>query len=164
MPSLSDRLSAGGKSPGAGAKPHFSGKEGPKWRNAGKEVPGHAALTNLDVHSRKEIQVLLAAVLRAPGAMPFGGRGLLAKWALSVLVFALMAGLGPCLLPDLYGGSFDSAAPVTRAHDVQACDASAVSFQDQSGSADLVLASPLDTDSNTFYEGVSLTPPFPPPR
>ncbi|MEE8283016.1 MAG: hypothetical protein V3R47_05820, partial [candidate division NC10 bacterium] len=89
---------------------------------------------------------------------------LIRRWTVCIVVCGFMAGLGLCLIADFHGNHHGEASPSTVTHIAQACGTSVVPCEDQSGSNRLLLASSLSTEDHTFQEGVSLPPPFPPPR
>lgn len=91
-------------------------------------------------------------------------RDLLRRWAVYLVVSSFLAGLGLCLSAPLNDNYLGPGSASTPTHTAQVCEASVVLSEDQSGSHRLVLASSLDTEQNTFYKGVSLPPPLPPPR
>ncbi len=90
---------------------------------------------------------------------------LIRKWTVYLVVCGFLTGLGLCLViahdDDHHHAS---EAPLTVSHTAQACATSAVLCEDQPDSHRLLLASSFDTEQNAFYEGLSLRPPFPPPR
>lgn len=81
-----------------------------------------------------------------------------------LVAFGFVAGLGLCLIADLKDNHHGTGTASTVANTIEFCEASAVSCEDQFGSHRFLLASSLDTEQNTLYKGVSLPPPFPPPR
>jgi hypothetical protein len=89
---------------------------------------------------------------------------LIRRWAVYLVVIGFLAGLNLCLIPHFDDHHHGSGAPSTETHIAQACGTFAVVCEDQPDSNRLLLASALDTEQNPFYDGVSLRPPFPPPR
>ncbi len=89
---------------------------------------------------------------------------MLRRWTAYLVVSAFLAGVGLCLMADAKDTDFNPGSASTLTHTTQPCDASLVPCEDQSGANKLFLTSFLDTEQNSFYKGVSLPPPFPPPR
>ena len=81
-----------------------------------------------------------------------------------LLVCIFLAGLGLCLVKDLNHNHYASESPCTLTHTAHAGGTSAVPCEGQLVSNNLPLTSSMSAAQNTFYEGVSPTPPFPPPR
>ncbi|MFQ5684858.1 MAG: hypothetical protein ACE5HC_16520 [Candidatus Binatia bacterium] len=91
-------------------------------------------------------------------------QGLIRKWMACFVVCGFVAGLGLCLIIDHNDHHHGSGVPSTLSHTAQACGTSVVPYEDQLASNCLPLVSSFDREQNTFYEGVLLSPPFPPPR
>ncbi|MFQ5684596.1 MAG: hypothetical protein ACE5HC_15155 [Candidatus Binatia bacterium] len=81
-----------------------------------------------------------------------------------VVAFGFLVGLALCLATDLNHSHHGSESPSAETHIAQACGTSVVPYEDQLASNSLPLILSLRTELNTFYEGVLLSPPFPPPR
>lgn len=86
------------------------------------------------------------------------------RWTVYFVLCGFLAGFSLCVNADLNGSDHQSGAPSAMTEVVQACGTSVVTCEGQLGSHRLLLAFSLDTEQNPFYEGISLTPPFPPPR
>lgn len=89
---------------------------------------------------------------------------LLHRWTVYLLIWGFLTGLGLCLVKDLNHKHQISESPCTLMHSAHAGGTSALLCDDQFDSHKLVLASSLVPEQNTSYEGVSPTPPSPPPR
>lgn len=92
------------------------------------------------------------------------GAELIRKWTVYIVVCGFLAGLGLCLTADLNGSHHGSSAPSTVTLTAQTCGTSVVPCEGQSDPHRLLLASSLGTEEDAFHKGVTLTPPFPPPR
>jgi hypothetical protein len=88
---------------------------------------------------------------------------LIRRWTVYLMLYAFVASVGLCLEADPGAKHDGPGSPFV--HTTQVCWASLVLSKSES-SLDglLVYASSLSVHENTFYEGVSLTPPSPPPR
>lgn len=91
-------------------------------------------------------------------------RELLRRWTVYLVVCGFLAGLALCLITDLYDTHHGPATTFRVTYSVEFCEAFVVSCEDESDSHRLLLVSSLAPERNTFYEGVSFPPPFPPPR
>ena len=80
------------------------------------------------------------------------------------MVCGFLAGLGLCLIADHNENHHGTGAPSTLINTAQACGTTVVPCEGQFNSHGLVLGSSLGTDEHTFYDGVRLKPPSPPPR
>ncbi len=89
---------------------------------------------------------------------------LISRWAVYLVVCGFLAGLTLCLIPHFDDHHHGSKAPSTETHIAQACGTSVVPCEGQLTPDSLPLILSFRTEVNTFYKGVSLTPPFPPPR
>jgi len=89
---------------------------------------------------------------------------LIRKWTVYLVVCGFLAGLTLCLIPHFDDHHNGSGAPSAETHIAQACGTSVVPCEGQLDPDGLPLILSLSTELNTFYEGVSLRPPFPPPR
>ncbi len=89
---------------------------------------------------------------------------MLRRLTVYLVAFGFVAGLGLCLITDLKDKHHGTGTVSTVTYTIEFCEASAVSCEDQSGSHRFPLASSVSSDQKSFYEGVSLAPPFPPPR
>ena len=89
---------------------------------------------------------------------------LIRKWTVYLVVCGFLAGLGLCLVKDLNHKHQIFESPCTLTHTAHGGGTSAVLCEIQFGSNRLLLASSLDGEQNIFYDGIPLTPPFPPPR
>ncbi|MFQ5657537.1 MAG: hypothetical protein ACE5G5_08360 [Candidatus Methylomirabilales bacterium] len=89
---------------------------------------------------------------------------LIQKWTVCVVVCSFLTGLSLCLIADLNGSAHQSEASSAMTEVAQACGISVVPCEGQLASNRLPLILSLSTEQNTFYEGIWLTPPFPPPR
>ncbi len=78
-------------------------------------------------------------------------------------LFGLLVGLHVCLVAN-FGQEYGSEAPSTMAHTIQVCGTSVLVFKCENPSNPLRLTSSLIVEQRTHYEGIPLTPPFPPPR
>lgn len=81
-----------------------------------------------------------------------------------LVVFIFWAGLGLCLTVGGGKDNHGSHVPSSLPQSAEACATSVVPSEPPSTSASLLLILSLNTEQNTFYEGVSLRPPSPPPR
>ena len=81
-----------------------------------------------------------------------------------LVAFGFLVGLALCLATDPNHSHHGSESSSTLSHTAQACGTSVVPCEDQLASNRLPLILSLSTELNTFYEGLSLRPPFPPPR
>jgi len=88
---------------------------------------------------------------------------LIRKWTVYLAVFGFLVGLHVCLVAN-FGQEYRSEAPSTLAHTVQVCGTSVLVFEREDLSNPLCLTSSLSVEQHPLYEGISLTPPFPPPR
>lgn len=86
------------------------------------------------------------------------------KWTVLMVACGFLAGLTLCLIPHFDNHHHGSEAPLTVSHTAQACGTSVVPSESQSALNSLPLLLSLSTEQNALYEGVSLRPPFPPPR
>lgn len=86
------------------------------------------------------------------------------KWTVYLVVCGFLVGLTLCLIPHFEDHHHGSGVPSPLSHTAQACGTSVVPCESQSGSQNLLLTSFLTPHQKNFYEGVSLRPPFPPPR
>ncbi len=86
------------------------------------------------------------------------------RWTVYLVIWGFLAGLGLCLITDLNDTHHSAGPPLTLTYTNQACDISVLPCEDLFGSNTLRLASSLDTEQTSLYEGISLRPPFPPPR
>ena len=89
---------------------------------------------------------------------------LIRRWMVYPIICGFLAGLGLCLITDLTDSNHRSQAASTVTHTAHDGGASALLGENQFGSTRLLLASSVVPEQNTFYEGVSLPPPAPPPR
>lgn len=86
------------------------------------------------------------------------------RWTTYLLAGGFLVGLSLCLITDFSYDHHGSEVPFTLSHTAQACGTLATLCIDQFDFVGLRLASFQDTHESTLYEGVSLRPPFPPPR
>ena len=86
------------------------------------------------------------------------------KWTIYIVVCGFLAGLGLCLIVEHDDNHPGPEVPSTLFYTSQACGTSAVLSEDQFDSTRLLLASLLQTREDNLFKGVSLRPPFPPPR
>ena len=86
------------------------------------------------------------------------------KLTVLIVVCGFLAGLTLCLIPHFDNHHHGSEAPLTVSHTAQACGTSVVPRESQSGPNSLPLILSLSMEQETFYEGISLRPPLPPPR
>lgn len=86
------------------------------------------------------------------------------KWTVLIVVCGFLAGLTLCLIPHFDNHHHGSEAPWTASHTAQACGISVVPCETHSDPDNLPPTLSLNTEQDTLYEGVSLRPPFPPPR
>lgn len=91
-------------------------------------------------------------------------RELVRRWTVYLVVLSFLAGLGLCLNAPLNDNYLGPGSASTLTHSAQVCEVSVVSCEDRTTSHRLLVASPLDAEQHSFYEGVSLPPPSPPPR
>ena len=97
--------------------------------------------------------------------MSSGGIELRRKWTATLVIGGFLAGLTLCLIPHFDGHHHHRPGESSTAtHPAQACTTSALPTEDQHGTLHPPLAFSFDMARNLFYEGVPLTPPFPPPR
>ena len=97
--------------------------------------------------------------------MPLEERQLRRKWAALLVVFGFIVGLGLCLtVAHDDNHHHASGKPWTVSHTSQACGTSVVPCKTQLAPISLGLLLSLNTEQDAFYEGISLRPPFPPPR
>ena len=80
------------------------------------------------------------------------------------MVCGFLAGLTLCLIPHFDDHHHGSEAPSTVIHTAQACGTSAIPCDGQSASNSLLLILFLSAEQSAPYEGLSLSPPSPPPR
>lgn len=86
------------------------------------------------------------------------------RWTVCLVVCGFLVGLVLCLVVDLNVSHPGSESATTVTHTAHGGGTSAVLCEDQFDSNRLLLASSLGAEQNIFYEGIALTPPFPPPR
>jgi len=79
------------------------------------------------------------------------------------VVCGFLAGLTLCLVTGNDDNHHSPRGPLTLSYCAQACGTPVVPCEGQSTSNSLPLLLSLSTEQKTFYEGISLTPPFPPP-
>lgn len=89
---------------------------------------------------------------------------LIRRGTVYVLVCGFLTGFGLCFIIDHDDNHHGPGAPLTVSHTAEACGTPAVLCKDHLDCTKVLLASSLETPDNTLYEGVSLRPPFPPPR
>lgn len=88
---------------------------------------------------------------------------LVRKWTVYVALFGFLVGFHVCLVAN-FDEEYRSEAPSTIAHTVQVCGTSVLFFECENPPNPLRLTSSLSVEQHTHYEGITLTPPFPPPR
>lgn len=86
------------------------------------------------------------------------------KRTVSLVVFGFIVGLGLCLAVAHEDNHHGSQSPSSVLHTGQACKTSVVPCERQSAPESLPLILIVSSEQNSFYEDVSLRPPFPPPR
>jgi len=89
---------------------------------------------------------------------------LIRRWTVWLVVCGFLAGLTLCLILHFDDHHHGSGAPSAETYIAQVCGTPVVPCEGQSTSNSLPLLLSLRTELKTFYEGISLTPPFPPPR
>lgn len=86
------------------------------------------------------------------------------RWTLYLVLGAFLTGPALCLIIDLNDIHYGPWSTTTLTYAADACGTSGVVHKGPSDSSRPLVSSLLGLEQDSFYKGVQLRPPFPPPR